>query len=198
MRGLLGSPWFAAGAGIVIAAGAVVYSPHSRLHLKPAITVTHCKVAGCNNATSKSGSSPQVAGVGTEPVIAGPGQSAATAGLTFSYDVVWRSATGFGMVITVHGQHDLGSWRLAFVIPGASNLEVQGAHWRPAGPDGGTASGSTSAGQPALTSPDPFVERSRMSGADPDTAQFFVDGSGTARPPTGCVYNGASCHLVAS
>ncbi|MBO0833592.1 MAG: hypothetical protein J2P29_16650, partial [Actinobacteria bacterium] len=84
MRGLLGSPWFAAGAGIVIATGAVVYSPHSRLHLRPAITVTHCKVAGCN-ATSTSGSPPQVAGVGTEPVVAGPGQSAATAGLTFSY-----------------------------------------------------------------------------------------------------------------
>src|SRR5215472_4462022 len=47
-RRLLVSPWFAAGAGVVIATGGIVYTP-PHANLDPAISITRCKQASCKS-----------------------------------------------------------------------------------------------------------------------------------------------------
>lgn len=191
---LLVSPWFAAGAGFVIATGAVIYMPHARLD--PAIHVTPCKQASCKQQqlTPQTGAKPLPAGAGAP--IPAPSKSSVLAGMTFRYQVEERSAWyGFSMLITIHAQHSLSAWNLSFVIPGAKSVYVSyGALWKPSGANGGTASsyaGTESAGYAQISA--------HESGADAEasrtgyTVQFQVRGTGTPGAPTDCYYEGVRC-----
>jgi hypothetical protein len=207
VRGLLVSPWFAAGAGFVVAAGAFIYAPHASLDFGTAIGVTQCKVAGCHRTTSP-GAPGIPAGHGDGLVTAAPVTSppSAAAGLTFSYAVNWHVHGTFQMVLTVTSKHAIGSWRLAFVIPGATKVAVVDAKWQSSGPDGGTASGAAGNGgdADAGTSADGWGSGSAGAATADDGApaadsvSLVVDGHGTPAAPASCVYDGAACHFSLS
>jgi hypothetical protein len=195
-RRLLVSPWFAAGAGVVIATGAIVYVPHANLALGNAIQVTHCKQAACNLVVTEQGGAQGLpAGTGG-PLRVSP---SALAGFTFTYLVQGDSTwDGFSMLITIHAPHPLGQWKLSFVIPGAKDVwVVNGARWQQSGPDGGTASnyygGTESSGYASISGHQSGSSRSS------DTVQLQVVGSYVPKPiPVEGYYNGIACQFQRS
>lgn len=191
-RGLLVSPWFAAGAGFVIAAGAFIYAPHAELNFGNAIGVTHCTQSDCETVTPQGGAPPIAAGGGT-PI---PAEPAAT-GLTFRYTVNWDDHGPFEMVLTVTGKHAIGAWQLTFVIPGATAVSVVGANWQPSGTDGGTASGTT-LGASHGTQLSAAVDGHHGHDGQQNVVSVVVQGTGQPKAPTGCVFNGATCQFSAS
>ncbi len=210
-RGLLVSPWFAAGAGFVVAAGAFIYAPHASLSFGGAIGVTHCQVAGCNQ-TTELGAPPLPAGTGDGQVTAGPATKlpAATlpAGLTFSYTVTWHAHGMFGLLLTVASKHAIGNWRLAFTIPGATKLSVFGGKWQPSGTDGGTASGTGDNGYPDAATQGQTTDRpspgtapqpeAGHGGGQSFSLYVIVDSTSAPAAPTHCSLNGAACHFSRS
>jgi hypothetical protein len=198
-RRLVVSPWFAAGAGVVIATGAVIYMPHADMSYGGAISVTHCKVAECSHVTPND-AVPLQLGSGQQVTVS-PSPPSVLAGMTFSYQVLDQSSwDGFSMLITIRAPHSLGQWKLAFAIPGATGVYVLGARWAQSGPDGGTASnyyGSTeSAGDAAIAGNQSGAGSG--SGQDSRTVQFQIRGTGTPSAPADCSYNGAACQFQRS
>jgi hypothetical protein len=204
VRGLLVSPWFAAGAGVVVAAGAFIYAPHAELEFGNAIGVTQCTVAQCH-PTTEQGAPPLPAGTGAGPVATSPAiaPAAVTDGLTFRYAVNWHTHGMFQMVLTVTGKKAIGNWRLAFVIPAATDVRVLGAEWQPSGTDGGTASGTSivasyepAAGRGTSAPGEPTPEDELDSaGSQPDAVYLIVDADGTPAAPERCGYDGAACQF---
>jgi len=190
---LLVSPWFAAGAGFVIATGAIIYMPHARLD--PAINIIPCGGAACEHTqlAPQGGAKPRPAGGGV-PLPAVP---SLPAGMTFSYQVLEESPRyGFSMLITIHSLHSFGPWQLSLVIPGATDLFVAyGARWKSSGTDGGTASsylaGTESVGFVMISA----HENSGEGGSTRNgyTVQFQIRGKGTPAGPSQCTYNMAPC-----
>ncbi|HXW88082.1 MAG TPA: hypothetical protein VEJ42_07465 [Streptosporangiaceae bacterium] len=204
MRGLVVSPWFAAGAGFVVAAGAFLYAPHAQLEFGNAIGVTQCKLAECNQ-TTEQGAQGLPAGSGAAPLTDGA-TPAASAGLTFRYAVDWQDHGAFQMVLTVTAKHAIGNWHLSFVIPGATRVSVVGAAWKPSGTDGGTASGTTngtgSSPHGAAHSDWPWPGPSSSAdapgghgGDQPDSVSLIVHGFGVPAAPTNSAFNGAPCQF---
>jgi len=196
-RRLLVSPWFAAGAGVVIAAGAIIYAPHANF----AIDTQPCKTASCQRIT------PQIA----QPLQIGPGNKVTVpphapstpsvlAGMTFHYQVLDRSQYEFSMQITIKATHSISHWQLGFVIPGATNVYVYGAQWQQARTDGGTASsynaGTESAGYAQISGHQDGGDG--WSSWNGDIVQFQVRGTGTPSPPTQCYYDGKHCQFTGS
>ena len=212
VRGLLVSPWFAAGAGVVIAAGAFVYAPHARLEIKTPNQTLPCVVAGCPEL---QGAAPPVpAGTGGGKVPTSPPSSHAPSasvhrpvavGVTVSYTRLWHYDGRFSMLIKVRSKRPIGAWSLSFAIPGASHLLVVGAKWQSSGPDGGTASGPGGGSLQSSSGADGgFVWGSEQPngdggqpGWDGNTVMFMVQGSGADVAPVGCVYSRASCQFIA-
>ena len=196
VRGLLVSPWFAAGAGFVIAAGAFLYAPHAELEFGNAVGVTQCRLAECNQ-TTEQGAQGLTAGSGAAPLTDGT-TPAASAGLTFRYTVDWQGHGAFQMVLTVTAKHAIGDWRLALVIPGASRVSVVGATWTPSGTDGGTATGTTTG---TGASPHGIMARPDWPGHasdQPDSVSLIVRGFGAPAAPSNCAFNGAPCQFSRS
>jgi hypothetical protein len=113
------TPWFAAGAGIVVAAAVALDSP-AALTYSPAGPGTHCQAGGC--ATAAIG-----------------------AGYRLGYQIAGRRPGGFIAVITIPGEPRPGSWSLRFGFPAARVDRVRGAHWQPSG--NGRAATATGAWQ---------------------------------------------------
>jgi hypothetical protein len=209
VHGLLVSPWFAAGAGFVVAAGAFMYAPHAELSFggsNPLINTSPCASKCHHHTTIEQGAPPLAAGTGegtlpTPSPSPSPGSAqAATAGMTFGYSVSWQSGGTFQMLLRVTSKKPIGSWQLAFVIQGARNVKVVDAQWQQSGTDGGTASGTAlgSAYGPGET---PRPSPSAGSGGDNgsyqrDVLYLFVDGDGTPTAPDQCVFNGTRCDFT--
>jgi hypothetical protein len=187
VRGLLMTPWFAASTGFVIAAGMWLYSPHATISFPSAIGTIHCRVQGCltpggKGSGSLASSAPgqrlrtRHAGRGSEQSV---GATKPTAGLTFTFTVLWHGRDSFGAAISISGKRSLGTWQLAFRLPGTQIQNVFGAEWlQSASGDGGTAG--------------PFeVDFGRA--ADQDGVSFRVFGAGTLSSPTSCKFDGANC-----
>ena len=93
--------------------------------------------------------------------------------------MLWQGHDSFSAVVTISGRRSLGSWHLAFRLPGTQIQNVFGAEWvQSANPDAGTAS--------------PF-EREFGRPAGHDGVSFQVFGSGNLSKPTSCVFDGATC-----
>jgi hypothetical protein len=199
-RSLLVTPWFAAGAGFVIAAGLWIYSPHTVLRFPPnALNEAPCQSVGCGmQPTGPASGSLTVLSPG---VSIKAGQSAQDrhgkpelarqspiAGLRFDFSVIWQRNNSFYAAITVSGKSVPSSWRLSFSIPGVQINYVTGADWRPtAGSSGGTA--SSPAGQFGGSGTGGYGP-----GPGPDTSvHFMLGGTGTANMPTGCEFDGYAC-----
>jgi hypothetical protein len=195
-RRLLVSPWFAAGAGVVIATGVMIYTPHANF----AIDIQQCKVVSCTKLTPQ-GAAPLQAVPGT-PVTAPHRTPSLPAGTAFWYQPVDHSTmSGFGMWIAIRLPHGVSQWQLSFVIPGTKGIYVYyWPRWKPFGTDGVTVSSLIAATESAG-----YAEISaHESGSDTGSSRtgytlvFQVRGMGTPSAPSQCSYNGATCTFARS
>jgi hypothetical protein len=191
-RSLLLTPWFAAGAGIVIAAAVAVGSP-AALTYSPSSPVLRCSESGCvspepdhpNVATASPGVALEVGGGHGHGASARPAPSRASKGggqarYRVSYRVITHRRRRFVALITMPGGLARGSWSLAFAFASARVEQVWGAQWQPsASGEGGTALGSPQwAGDPL---------------GWPTPGQLVIMGRGAPTAPTSCRLNGVSC-----
>jgi hypothetical protein len=195
------TPWFAAGAGIVIAAALAVNTP-TALTYGPSGPGGLCTTHGCTGARRPQ--APQVATASPGVAIRDPSTGATGAGAApdqpgmtetnaeLSYRIVWRSGRGFAALITMPGAGKTG-WSLQFEFSGAHIRNVTGARWHPSRDGaGGTADG-----------PLPIRKQSspaRGSGASagpgtPDADQMVVVATGRPQTPSSCTLDGLSCHF---
>ena len=157
LRGVLVNPWFAAGAGLVIAASMWLYAPQTQLSFPhEAIGRTKCQVQGC----APMAKAPDAGSVATSsgqpiPSVTRPARRRATAdvqtksgssALAFGYSVVSRHRRRFRLELTVTSKKPITNWTLSFTMDGDRIRSVVGANWQPAGSDSGAASGRVSAG----------------------------------------------------
>ena len=174
MRGLLVTPWFAAGAGFVIAAALSLNAPRTFLTYRPNNTPSTSKCATCVAPESVPTSKPGVQIKSVNPaVIGGPGP--ARPAVRFHLGPERDGA--FSVTFTLPADLPGNGWRLQFALPGRSITGVYGARWRPdAGGHGGTAAGY-------------------LSPADPAAVSFTVSASGSPVTPAGCLLNAKPCHF---
>jgi hypothetical protein len=197
VRGLMVSPWFAAGAGFVIAAGAFMYAPHASLSIGPGTTrTTPCFVSGCPVPQQE----PTMAGGGASPLVtatASPSSSSrsgrhagddADHAVDVTYTVQPESSGTFQMTLTVTSDQEIGPWQLSMVIPGVTGVEVYDGTQQGSGTDGATGGGPAGGGySPGGTngddpSPGPSAGDVAEKGYDPaDVLRVIVDGVGSAR-----------------
>jgi len=191
-RSLLLTPWFAAGAGIVIAAAVAVGSP-AALTYSPSSPVLRCSESGCVNpapdhpdvATAGPGVALKAGGGHSHSAAAAPVPSrAAKAGgrarYRVGYQVITHRRRRFVALITMPSGLASGFWSLAFAFPSARVEQVWGAQWRPS---------SSGEGGTALWSPqwagDPL--------GWPALGQLVIIGRGAPTAPTSCRLNGVRC-----
>jgi len=210
MRGLLVTPWFAAGAGFVIAAALALNSPHTVLTYRP--NTQRCSI--CTRPTPQPGSlASATPGVKIKRARPAPARHAGkstghgpAAGPEVGFRVVWRKYGEFGAIVTIPARPARQDWSLQFAIPGTRITQVWGAQWQPApGAHGGLArmltgppgppgqpgpSDSPGPGQNGLTS-----APGNQGGRQPDNVRFLVVAVGNPRTPDGCVLNQAACHF---
>jgi hypothetical protein len=213
VRGLMVSPWFAAGAGFVIAAGAFAYAPHARLNFpNEVIGRTPCFTTAC----AVPAQAPVIAGTSNGLVTPSPAPSstghvakhaapeASDNTPDFTYTVQQHGSGMFEMTLTVTSDHALGPWGLSFEIPGATGLSVTGANWQPLGLHGGTASGPAIGGTPnsgqssSAAAGDPTRAGSDSAGGKQSYAvSFVVEGKGApTSAPDQCSFDGSSCQFT--
>jgi hypothetical protein len=144
-RSLMLTPWFAAGAGLMIAAAVAVDSPPA-LTYGPAAPGLRCPAGGCTSLAQGHRPGLAAAGPGVELRDPGPnaGGAAAAAGpyQRLEYQIITHRWPGFVVVITLPGGLKPGSWSLQFGFPAARIDWVRGALWQPSGNGwAGTATG---------------------------------------------------------
>src|ERR1039457_4864721 len=171
LRRLVFTPTFAAGLGVVVAAGlAVSMTARTVLHFTGPDQQKYCTLQVCPKGPNMPG------GVGTLasakpgfrllPATRGPSGSSqprstssggqgsghvAGSHVVIAYRTTQKWSWGFDGQIMISGipASSLGNWRLAFDYPGTSIVEVQGAQWEPMGQDSGVAeAGSSSSSAP--------------------------------------------------
>ncbi len=198
LPGLLVTPWFAAGAGVVIAAALFLNAPHAVLSFAPAPDyVTSCQpdcvsAAAVPTAGSLTNARPGVQIAPPRPAAprARPsaGQASSVTGVRITFQVQWQQGGAFGALVTVRADHDISGWTVAFAIPAARISHVLGASWQPSATgNGGTA-----------TDPAGGQGRSGQGGQSPspeDSARFVIIANGSPARPVDCVFDGASCHF---
>jgi hypothetical protein len=196
-RRLLVSPWFAAGAGFVIATGVIIYTPHANF----AIDVQKCQLVSCTKLAPQGPAPGIPAGTGGGRVTA-PSTRSVPRGTTFWYQPVdYSTRYGFSMWIKIQAPYSTSQWKLSFVIRGASGIYVFGApHWEPYGTDGVTVSNLIAVTESAGYAPISGQQDNGNGLASRDVyiVLFQIRGSGTPSRPSQCVYNGATCHFKLS
>jgi hypothetical protein len=197
MRGLLVTPWFAAGVGILIAAALALATPrHAVLSYGPVDPGIPCKLPRCASpaprhgpgslATAKPGvplQQPLIRRTTAVPTVVAARPSAtprpaSPAEIAVHYAVIRHSRGTFLAVITVQSSRKLGSWTLGFVIPGARISDVWGGKWQPSA----SGSGGVASGQPW-----PWAR------SGPGTARIVIFATGRPRVPVGCMFDGEGC-----
>jgi hypothetical protein len=174
MRGLLVTPWFAAGAGFVIAAALSLNAPRTFLTYRPNNTPSTSKCATCVAPESVPTSKPGVQIRSVNPAVIG---GTGAAGPAVPIHLGPERDGGFSVTFTLPAGQPRNGWRLRFTLPGRSVTRVDGAHWRAdAGGDGGLAAGYVSSAGPAPVS-------------------FTASASGSPVAPTGCELNAKPCHF---
>ena len=181
------TPWFAAGAGIVIAAAMAVDS-QAALTYAPSDPGVRCPVSDCASpapsrppdlATARPGvalKTPGAQPAGTEAANSGP-RRRAEASYQLGYRVIGRWHSGFVAMITMPGDLKRGIWSLQFGFPSARVDRVWGALWQPwPNGHGGTALGP------------------RLGRGGPDPRQLRVAATGQPTDPSRCTLDGISCH----
>jgi hypothetical protein len=194
-RSLLATPWFAAGAGIVLAAVLAVESP-TALTYGPTFPVEQCPVHGCAGNSGHPAGQPATATPGV--ALKAPGlkmnggatvpsrrRGRAPRGVLLAYQIVSQWSSGFLAQISIPAAARSGGWSLRFAFPAAHVERVWGARWEPsANGDGGTAYG-------------PTRQSEHFRGGDRSgPGQLMVSASGTPQPPSACALDGTSCRFA--
>jgi hypothetical protein len=204
-RSLMVTPWFAAGAGMVIAAALAVDSP-SALTYAPS-PVVRCTATGCPGpapghvpglATASPGVSIASGAAPGEGPASGPAGgtsgSANQAVYQVGYQILRRWPSGFLAQITLPSSVKPGGWSLQFSFPAARVDRVWGARWQPSGNgDSGTANGPSGWGAPGRGSGD-----GAGGGAGPGRLggrRLVVSATGTPTSPSGCSLDGDGCRF---
>jgi len=185
-RSLLATPWFAAGAGIVIAAVLAVDSP-TALTYGPTFPVERCPVQGCGGTPGQSATARPGIALGV-PGLQMKGGTTTRGGRAgphlLGYQIVHQWSSGFLALITIPGVGRADRWSLWFAYASAHVDRVWGARWRPSGNgDGGTADGPS--GRPG------HYQWDRRLGA----GQVLVSATGRPQVPSGCALDRASCRF---
>lgn len=191
VRGLMVSPWFAAGAGFVIAAGAFMYAPHASLNFDTAPGLTVCPTLGCPVPQKE----PQIAGGASGLVTASPSPSSSSprgrhaahddsaAAPSFAYTVQADGSGMYQMVLTETSEQPIGSWQLSVVVPGATSVDFYDGVQQ-SGSNGATTGGGDSHGGADGAGPSPGLTAGVIneSGNDPTTIlRVVVDGEGSTK-----------------
>ena len=182
------TPWFAAGAGIVIAAAMAVDS-QAALTYAPSGPGVRCPMSGCRSpapghppalATARPGvalKTPSAEQAGAEAASSGL-RPRAEVGYQLGYQVIGRWPSGFVAMITMPDDLRPGTWSLQFAFPSARIDRVWGARWQPSrNGDGGTARGA-------------WQWRGR---GQPGAHQLTVSATGKPTDPSRCRLDGISC-----
>ena len=188
-RSLMVTPWFAASAGIVIAAALAVDSPTGLMYV-PNGPAVHCPASSCTgSASSPPGVTTEVPGVRLRPGTA-PRAGRASAPVRhhavcqLDYQVVRSWPGGFVAVITLPAGLKPGAWSLRFGFPSARVDRVWGARWQPSRHGhAGTATGSWR----------PHGDDPRDRGLDGRRLMIFASGVPTL--PSGGRLDGVSCEF---
>jgi hypothetical protein len=176
MRGLLVTPWFAAGAGFVIAAALSLNAPRTFLTYRPNDRPNTSKCATCVAPESVPTSRPGVQVRSVNPAVIGAARPVIPIQLGPEQNGV------FSVTITLPAGQARTAWRLRFALPGRTVMDVLGAQWRAdATDDGGVAARQAAGGYVAP--------------ADPAGVSFRVSASGSPVAPVGCVLNGKPCRF---
>jgi hypothetical protein len=219
MRGMLVTPWFAAGAGFVIAAALALNSPHTVLTYKP--NMVPCAGARCQGPGALPTARPKVAlkqarpaEVSTPPSRTHHHRTASPASTLVGFHEVWQHNGEFAAIITIPAQQAQHGWSLRFRFPGRHVTSVWGALWHAsASGDGGLASilqplqrtgpGDGNQGPPGQQGgPGQNGDSGRSSGQDgpaeggyPQDLRFLVTVQGAPVTPVGCVLNQHACRF---
>jgi hypothetical protein len=196
--------------------GLWIYSPHTELKFPDSAPLySLCQSKGCKSDSAGTdgglpfasargekinGSQARTGGTAKPDVVT----HAATAGLKFKFTILWQQGQRFGAYVTVSGHSVPSSWRLSFAIPGARNVDVSGASWRPAASgDGGTASapswqfGGSGGGYGTVGNGPGQVPDSTTTDeqgqADVPVISFSVTGTGAVNIPATCSFDGSAC-----
>ncbi len=204
LSGSLVNPWFAAATGLVIAAGLWLYAPHKAITYLPNVTGS-CQTHTCIAQGSQPPGTLATKGPGRRIRPARHSHSKSlSSGATRAYHrhvvvhlaVIRHDRNGFVAEVTLRGNRKLGSWRLAFSLPGARIYRLEGAQWQASGPHGGVALAADPAsggwryqGHRHGHWPGPG-QRGRQ---NPRVAQFWIIGSGSTAGATGCTFDGRHC-----
>jgi hypothetical protein len=209
-RSLLVTPWFAAGAGFVLAAGLWAYSPHTELKFPTSTNAPYgvpCTTAECGPGSQLATSTPskRIPRQASHPRTGRAdvaGRHAAISDLSFTFSVPWQQNGGFQALIVVRGKHVPATWRLAFTMPGTHIRYVIGAQWQPSpGGDGGTAfasqqqfgGGGHGQGQGNGQGYGDYGQDQDGHRRPGGSISILVMGSGSPGTPTNCVFDGSSC-----
>lgn len=179
MRGLLVTPWFAAGAGFVIAAAISLNAPRTFLTYRPNNAPSTSKCADCRSPESVPTSKPGVQIRSVNPaVIAGRGAPGPAVPIQVGPEQNGVFSVTFMLPASQAGR----DWKLRFALPGRSISAVLGAQWRPdATDDGGEAT--------------MLAEGGYVSPTNPAAVSFLVSATGPPAAPVHCVLNGQPCHF---
>jgi len=187
-RGLLVTPWFAAGAGFVIAAALSLNSPKTFLTYRPNAGAGTSTCADCQQAAVPTTARPGVQITSVRP--AQPGGGGAAASTPAVRVRLGPEVNGLFSVTFLLPPGDSGhDWRVRFELPGRTVTQVVGAQWQPgAGQDGGVAA-APALGQAQYVSP-------YVSPISPGDVSFLISAGGTPVAPTGCLLDGRACHFT--
>jgi hypothetical protein len=145
-RGLLVTPWFAAGAGFVIAAALSLNSPRTFLTYRPS-TAAPSTCADCQPESVPT-ARPGVQIRSAHPARVGPAAAVPAAGLAVPVHVGSERNGVFSVTFMLPARLAGRPWTLRFELPGRSVTEVVGARWHPdASQDGGLAAAPAPGGQ---------------------------------------------------
>lgn len=187
-RGMLVSPWFAAGAGFVIATTAFIVAPHAQMRFP--VQVTHCTKPACKSTVPQSGVPLPLTEPSDQVSISTAPAASAASGQTIRYRLLPRYGA-FSMQITLTRTQAHGGWQLAFAIPGVAVTSVTGAtDWQLGASGEVTVFGSGNWDSGGWDQGD--------SGRGDGDVGVTVFGNGTASGPSGCVLNGTPCHFSPS
>lgn len=204
------TPTFAAGLGVLVAAGLAANMPRAVLHFSSPVPGIQCSAGVCATEEPNSGTLAS-ARPGVHIAPASPGRSGSTsagshaagqrggdpghssaARVTVSYQLTHQWQGGFIDQISITGMDARrSSWSLALGYPGARVTNVLGVQWQATSPDAGVAEGY---GDPESGGPGaPGGPGSRHGHRGSSWAQFTIVLDGPPMAPVGCDFDGTPC-----